>query len=320
MAQMKELYPISEPHAVHRIEVAQPHELYVEECGNPNGTPVIFLHGGPGSGCSAYHRRFFDPEFYRIILFDQRGSGRSLPLGETNKNSTSDLVRDMEVIRRYLEVEKWMLFGGSWGAALALIYGQTHPGRLLGMVLRGLFLARERDLEWFFSGLGRLFPQEWERLLLGIPDGEQADLVAAYHRRIHGDDRELSLKSARAWSAWGSCVVSWNLPKGPERSDEAEDQVRLLAKARIETHYAQHRYFIKDNQILERIGSLPKVPVSIVHGRFDLTCTMESAWLLHQALPDSNLVVVPEAGHLMNEPAMVSALVQESDRMRRLFP
>ncbi len=319
MALMKELYPASEPYAVHRIAVTYPHELYVEECGNPDGLPVVFLHGGPGSGCSADHRRYFDPEFYRIILFDQRGSGRSLPVGETEKNRTLDLVNDMEVIRRYLEVERWMLFGGSWGATLALIYGQTHPDRLLGMVLRGVFLARERDLEWFFSGLRCLFPQEWEKFSQGLPFAEPADLIAAYYHRIHCDDRELSLNSARAWSEWGSRVVSWNLAGQPARSDSGSDQMRLLAKARVETHYAQHRYFIGNNQILERVTSLPQIPVSVVHGRFDLTCTMESAWLLHQAVPDFNLIVVPGAGHLMNEPAMVSALVQEIDRMRWLL-
>ena len=318
MPQQK-LYPACEPYAVHRIVVASPHELYVEECGNPRGIPVVFLHGGPGSGCASYHRRFFDPDFYRIILFDQRGSGRSLPPGETAENRTADLVGDMEVIRRHLAVERWLLFGGSWGATLALIYAQNHPDTLLGMVLRGVFLARERDLEWFFHGLQLLFPQEWEQFSQDMEDadGQAADLIAAYYHRIHGDNRELSLRAARGWSDWSSCVVGWNLSNEAERTDGGQDQALLLKKTRIETHYARHHYFIRDNEILERVGSLPEVPVTILHGRLDLTCTMESAWLLHRAISGSRLVVVQDAGHLMIDPPMLSALVQETQRMQR---
>jgi len=315
MASLRSLYPVLDPYAVHRVTVAPGHALYVEECGSAEGIPVAFFHGGPGSGCAASHRRFFDPHVYRIILFDQRGSGRSSPLGETLANRTLDLVSDMEVIRRQLGVDKWLLFGGSWGAALALLYAQSHPGRLLGMVLRGVFLARSVDLHWFFHDLRRLFPQQWHNFADGVAGGGLSDLITAYHSRIHGDDETLALDSARAWSAWGSHVVTWNLAAGREDPKQYDPRL-LLAKARLETHYARHRYFIEDNQILRQAGLLPKVPIAIVHGRFDLTCTMESAWLLHRALPGSRLIPVPEAGHLASGPAMVSALIAETDRLR----
>lgn len=320
---MNSLYPCCDPYAVHHIGVDMPHELYVEECGNPQGVPVIFLHGGPGSGCSADHRRYFDPGVYRIVLFDQRGAGRSLPLGETMRNSTADLVSDMETIRRHLHIAQWMLFGGSWGATLALIYALAHPHRLLGVILRGTFLAREADLDWFFVGLRRLFPQAWEKLSDGIAGCSEAHaLIDWYHSALQGEDRSLALRAARNWSAWGHHVVSWRQALSSERPEEgAETDVqreRLLAKVRIETHYAHHRYFIDENEIIARIGSLPRIPISIVHGRYDLVCTMESAWLLHRALPGSRLVMVAEAGHLIDEPAMSAALIEETDRMRTL--
>ena len=317
---MRTLYPTIEPYAVHRIAVDGCNKLYLEESGNPVGLPVLFLHGGPGSGCSVEHRRFFDPERYRIILFDQRGSGRSFPLGGAEWNTASDLVGDMETIRRYLKLDRWLLFGGSWGATLALLYCESHPDRVLGMVLRGVFLAREKDLKWFFNDLRHLFPQQWEKFAQSVTEPEQSDLITAYYRRIYGSNEARSLNAAQAWSDWGSHVVHWNLiGEQSMQTEEGKDQTLLLAKARVETHYAQHRYFISDNQILERISLLPVMPVSIVHGSYDLTCTMEAAWLLHRAIPDSDLIVVPEAGHLAHEPAMVSALVTETDRMGDRF-
>lgn len=321
---MRSLYPSSEPYAVHKIRVGNSHQLYVEECGNSQGTPVIFLHGGPGSGCSDDQRRYFDPDFYRIVLFDQRGSGRSEPLGETESNSTLDLVSDMEAIRRQLNIEKWLLFGGSWGATLALLYAINYPQRASGLVLRGSFLARESDLEWFFIGLRRLFPLAWGELVKALPDNtELEDLINWYHATVRGGDESLTLQAAQQWSDWGSQVVNWHKPGsegevGKQSVTEAR-QARLLAKVKIETHYARHRYFIEDNEILNRIGSLHAMPVSIVHGRFDLTCTMEAAWQLHKAIPNSRLIEVADAGHLIDEPAMTSALIEETDRMRDLL-
>jgi len=318
---MKSLYPSCEPYAVHRIRVEEPHELYVEECGNPRGVPVLFLHGGPGSGCGDDHRRYFDPEFYRIVLFDQRGSGKSVPLGEVMRNRTSDLVSDMEAIRRHLDIVKWALFGGSWGATLALVYALAHPHRLLGVILRGTFLARETDLDWFFIGLRRLFPQRWRHLSDHIPDCRgYRELIDWYYAALRGEDRALALDAARRWSEWSRHAVVWHKARstegtGVEPETEAQRE-RLLAKVRIETHYAHHRYFMAENEILARVGALPAIPVSIVHGRFDLTCTLESSWLLHGAIPGSRLIHVAEAGHLIDDPVMAAALIEETDRLR----
>lgn len=318
---MRSLYASCEPNSVHYISVDK-HRLYVEESGNREGIPVIFLHGGPGSGCSPDHRRLFDPETYRIILFDQRGSGKSQPSGDTSQNTTQDLVSDLEVIREHLGISNWLLFGGSWGATLSLAYALAHPGRISGMILRGTFLARKSDLEWFFVGLKRLFPQVWNGLSINIPNcKESAGLIDWYYSAVHGDDADLSLQAARRWSAWGNHIVHWHKAKDSEKSPQRASETsiqrqRLLAKVKIETHYAYHRYFIDENELLSRIESLPSMPVSIVHGNFDLTCTMESAWLLHQAIPDSRFIQLQQTGHIIEEPAMISALLHETDRFR----
>lgn len=311
------LYPTAEPYAVHRIPVDEPHEIHVEECGNPEGVPVIFLHGGPGSGCSADHRRFFDPAFYRIVLFDQRGAGRSSPAGETRNNTSADLISDMERIRRTLGIARWMLFGGSWGATLALLYAQAHPERVSAMVLRGVFLARETDLLWFFRDLRRLLPEAWARFSHAVRDVD--DLIGGYHQSVHGDDRARALHAAQAWNVWGSEVVNWQRDRTPSTADTQVPGEPLLAKIRLETHYAQHRYFIGENRILERADSLPVVPVSIVHGRLDLACNLLAAWQLQRAIPGSRLMVLERAGHLMSEPDMAQALVAETDRLRALL-
>jgi proline iminopeptidase len=230
----------------------------------------------------------------------------------------------MEAIRHQLGIAQWLLFGGSWGATLALIYTLTHPGRVSGMILRGTFLAREADLEWFFIGLKRLLPQAWHRLVEGLPENiTLAALINHYHATVHGGDRDIALQAASKWTAWGRQVVNWHRPGTDDASEEKpeteQQQARLLAKVKIETHYARHRYFLQENEILRRIESLSTIPVSIVHGLYDLTCTMESAWQLHRAIPDSRLIQLPDAGHLIEEPPMASALVEETDRMRALL-
>jgi proline iminopeptidase len=315
---MSSLYPPLEPFATHRLGVDGLHRLHVEECGSPRGLPVVFLHGGPGSGCRPDHRRYFDPRHYRILLLDQRGCGRSTPPGETRGNRTEDLVADLEAVRGALGVEAWLLFGGSWGATLALVYAAAHPRAVLGLVLRGVFLGRQRDLDWFCGpgGVCRLLPEAWEAFGGQIPEGERGDLVAAYHRRIHGTDPDAALAAARGWGAWADAVIAGGRSPGPP-SGAADDPARLLAKARIEAHYARHRYFLADDQILSQAHRLPRVPVSVVHGRRDLVCAPEAAWALHRALAGSRLLWVPEAGHLASEPAMVDALVGETDRLRR---
>jgi proline iminopeptidase len=230
----------------------------------------------------------------------------------------------MEAIRRQLNIKQWLLFGGSWGATLALIYAQSYPDRVSGMVLRGTFLARESDLKWFFIGLRRLLPQAWERLVKALPENTELEsLINWYHTAVNAGDKALALQAAYGWSEWGSQIVNWHKPRSEgeagKQLDTQAQQARLLAKVKIETHYARNRYFIEENEILNRIGSLRAMPVSIVHGRYDLTCTMEAAWLLHKAIPGSRLIQVPDAGHLIDEPAMVSALIEETDRMRELL-
>lgn len=315
---MKSLYPPLDAYAAHRMSVGEGREVYVEECGNPRGNPVIFLHGGPGSGCAPDHRRYFDPSCYRVILLDQRGSGRSTPSGDVQHNTTWTLIQDLETIRSRLGIARWLLFGGSWGATLALVYAQTHPGAASGMVLRGTFLARPVDLHWFFGGEGvaRVLPEQWDAFCRPIPAAERGDPVRAYHRRVHGEDIALALNWARGWSTWTDGVVTWNLTPTPPAREVEEDSERRLAKVRIETHYALNRYFLAEHPILERIDALPGVPVSIVHGQRDLTCALEASWTLHRAVRGSRLLVVPDAGHIASEPAMIDALVGETDRLR----
>lgn len=310
---MRQLYPEIHPFAVHRLSVGGGHDLYVEECGSPGGIPVVFLHGGPGSGCSENHRRYFDPSRYRVVLFDQRGCHRSTPRGGVTANTTADLLADMERIREQLQIGKWMIYGGSWGATLGLLYAQHRPDRITSMILRGVFLARTRDLAWFLGdGANRLFPDCWAEFVSCIPDGERGDLVSAYHRRIHGRDPAVRVQAARHWSNWGARVTTYLLPLSVA---EVEDPEKILSEAGIETHYALSRYFIEEDQILRNIGRLPRVPARIIHGRRDLTCTLESSWALHQAIPGSLLNIVEQGGHLAGEPAMIDALVQATDAM-----
>lgn len=313
---MRQLYPPVAASAVYRIDVGDGHRIHVEECGNPTGIPVLFIHGGPGSGFNALHCRYFDPAHYRIVLVDQRGCGRSTPLGETPANSTEKLVRDLEVVRHRLGIARWILFGGSWGATLALCYAQRFPNAVSAMVLRGSFLARPRDLAWFFGGDGaaRVLPDAYGDFVGLIPARERCDLVGAYHRRLHGTDEKIALAWAQAWAAWGDRVVTWTLP--PSESKNKTDRKKLLAKVRIETHYAVNRYFLADRPLLEAVGGLPDIPIAIVHGRRDLICPFEAAWALHRAIPNSRLVPVAKAGHLAIEPAMINALVGEMDRLR----
>jgi proline iminopeptidase len=309
---MRELYPDIDPYAVHRLAVGPPHEIHVEECGNRNGIPVLFLHGGPGSGCNENHRRYFNPEKYRIVISDQRGCNRSTPRGCVEHNSTDRLLADIEAIRTRLGIERWLVFGGSWGATLGLLYAETFPGRVLGLVLRGVFLARQRDLDWFArDGAGRVFPDYWEEFAGAVPPEERNDLVAAYHRRVHGPDPEARRAAALAWSRWAGRVVAWTLP--PMTGTAEADPDRTLCEVSIETHYAVHRYFLEEDQLLRDSGRIPRVPVRIIHGRRDLTCTLEASWTLSRALPDADLNIVGEGGHLAGEPVMVDALVSATD-------
>ena len=301
------------------LPVSPLHTLYFEESGSPTGVPVVFLHGGPGAGTDPTHRQFFDPLRCRIVLFDQRGSGRSTPLGELRENSTWDLVADMERLRQTLGIDRWIVFGGSWGSTLALAYAQAHPERVLGLVLRGVFLLRDREIRWFYQeGAHMLFPDAWEEYLHAIPGDERADLVGAYYRRLTGEDPKAQLAAARAWSRW-EARTSMLVPNDGLLARFDEDAYALTF-ARIECHYFVHRGFLRrDDQLLADAGRLRGIPGGIVQGPYDVVCPMVSAWDLHRAWPGSRLVVVPDAGHSAFEPgtelALVDAVSELLDRL-----
>ena len=313
---MASLYPPIQPYATHSLAVASPHVLYIEECGNPDGLPVLFVHGGPGAGCEPWHRRFFDPEQYRIILFDQRGAGRSTPHAELEGNTTADLVADMEAIREHLGVERWVLFGGSWGSTLSLVYAETHPERVLGLILRGIFLCRPEEIRWFYQeGASRIFPDHWEDFLRPIPAAERGDLLHAYYRRLTGEDEVARMAAAKAWSLWEGRTATLR----PRRAviDHFADPHTALALARIEAHYFVHGAFLEPNQILRDAQRLAGIPGLVVQGRYDIICPLQSAWELHRAWPRAELQIVPDAGHAASEPGTVDALVKATRRMRR---
>ena len=311
---MRTRYPDIKPYAEHRLTVEPPHALYVEECGNPAGVPVLFVHGGPGAGCEPYHRRFFNPEWYRIILFDQRGAGRSTPHAELEGNTTQALVADMERIRVLLGIERWVLFGGSWGSTLSLVYAETHPERVLGLILRGIFLCRPREIEWFYqAGANRIFPDYWQDFLRPIPEGERDHLVPAYHRVLTGPDQVARLAAAKAWSGWEGRMLT--LLENPFVLDHFTNAHTALSLARIECHYFMHDSFLEPNQILRDAYRLKDIPGVIVHGRYDMVCPVESAWELHQAWPQAQLNIVPGSGHAASEPGTTHALIEAADAM-----
>jgi len=298
--------------------VSPVHEIYWEESGNPEGKPVIFLHGGPGGGSDAKYRRFFHPERYRIVQFDQRGCGQSTPHASLEDNTTWSLVADIERLRDMLEIERWMVFGGSWGSTLALAYAEAHPARVTELVLRGIFLLRRQEVEWFYQrGASALFPDAWEEYLAPIPEAERGDLLHAYHKRLTGHDAAERRRCAVAWSVWEGSTSRLIVDPDMQRrmaQDEFAD-----AFARIECHYFVNRGFLRtDAQLLEDAGRIRHIPGVIVQGRYDVVCPMESAWALHRAWPEAKLVVVPDAGHSALEPGITRALVDATDRFAGL--
>lgn len=315
---MRDFFPHIEPYRQHIVPVADGHKLYVEECGRPDGLPVVFIHGGPGAGCERWHRQFFDPARYRIILFDQRGCGRSTPHAELQGNTTQALVADIEVIRKLLQVEQWVVFGGSWGSTLGLVYAQACTERVLGLILRGIFLCRPRDIHWFYQeGASFLLPDYWEQFLAPIPRSERDALVSAYYRRLTGADEVARMAAARAWSVWEG-RASTLLPK-PSVVNYFTDPHTALSLARIECHYFMNNSFLEQDQILENAGALGDIPGVIVHGRYDVVCPVEQAWALHQAWPQSRLSIVPDAGHSATEPGIVDALIGATDEFAERF-
>lgn len=313
---MRELYPEIEPFDAFALDTGEGHMLYVEQCGNPNGKPVVFLHGGPGGGCNPRQRRVFDPDAYRIVLFDQRGCGRSTPSASVERNTTWKLVADIERIRERLGIERWQIFGGSWGSTLALAYAETHPERVTELVLRGIFLLRPYELQWFYQeGASNLFPDVWETYLAPIPPGERGDLMAAYHRRLFGDDLAARIEAAKAWTTW-EWSTSQLIPEFEPGSDE-----QYLAFARIENHYfVNGGFFDRPNQLIEDAHRIAHIPTVIIHGRYDVICPVRNAWELHAALPNSELHIIADAGHAMSEPGILDALIAATDAFARIEP
>lgn len=312
----RELYPPIEPFKTYRLKVSDLHEIYVEECGNPKGQPVVFLHGGPGAGCVSDHRRFFDPKHYRIFLFDQRGCGRSKPHAELKENTTPDLVKDIEVIRQKAGVSKWIVFGGSWGSTLALCYAIAHPDRVVSLALRGIFLCRPQEVRWFYQdGASQLFPDAWEGFLKPIPLAERSDLLHAYHKRLTGSDKKLALEAARAWSIWEGATSYLKMNTSHVQS-HGEDEF-ALAFSKIECNYFVNNIFYPgENHILENINRIQHIPGEIVHGRYDVVCPLTSAWELQKSWSKSKLSIVPDAGHSVFEPGIRSKLIEIMDQWR----
>jgi proline iminopeptidase len=311
-----ELYPEIEPHRVGMLALDATHILYWEESGNPAGVPVLFLHGGPGAGSSPAHRRFFDPAHYRIVIFDQRGAGRSTPLGELRENTTPHLVADIERLRRHLAVERWLVFGGSWGSTLALAYGEAHPERCTGFILRGVFLCRRSEIAWFLYGLRNLFPEAWRTFAERVPPAERGDLLAAYYRRLTDPDPGVHLPAARAWSTYEG-VCSTLLPSPETVAYFAGDNV-ALGLARIEAHYFSHDIFLPQNALLANVARIRHIPCTIVQGRYDAVCPIVTADELHHAWPEAEYIVVPDAGHSAWEPGISAELVKATERFKPL--
>jgi proline iminopeptidase len=312
------LYPSIEPYSSGRLKVSELHELYYEEVGNPKGVPVVFLHGGPGGGVNETYRRFFDPKYYRVILFDQRGAGKSTPHAELKDNSTWHLVEDIEKLRGHLGIDRWIVFGGSWGSTLALIYAESHPQAVGALCLRGIFLCRRHELLWFYQeGASRVFPEAFDKYLEVIPLEERKDLISAYYKRLTSDDPKLRLEAARAWSVWEASTSK--LSPDQNLMDQFGEDLFALAFARIECHYFMNRIFLEtDDWILKNASRLHSIPTQIVHGRYDMVCPVENAWDLKKALPDAKLHIIPDAGHSALENSIAQKLVAIMDEWRAL--
>lgn len=313
---MRTLYPDIEPYRTGMLAVDDRHTLYFEESGNPEGKPVVVLHGGPGAGTNAKMRQFHDPAAYRIILFDQRGSGRSTPHADLVDNTTWDLVADIEKLRAHLGIGRWQVFGGSWGSTLALAYAETHAERVSELVLRGIFMLRHWELQWFYqSGAHRLFPEAWQPYRDHIPEAERGDFIAAYHARLTSDDEQVRLAAARTWSVWEGATST--LVPEPASIDSFEDPHFALSFARIENHYFVNKgFFEADDQLLRDAQRIRHIPGVIVHGRYDVVCPVQNAWDLHQAWPEARLVITPQSGHSAFEAENASALVAATDAFR----
>ena len=312
--QRRTLYPPIEPYKTGRLDVGDGHILYWELCGNPDGKPLVFLHGGPGVGISPDHRRQFDPQKYNALLFDQRGCGRSTPHASLEANTTWHLVDDIEKLRETVGVDKWLVYGGSWGSTLSLAYAETHPGRVSELVLRGIFLFDPYEIDWMYKkgGASQLYPDKWEEFVAPIPEGERDDLVEAYRKRLTGSDRAEQLKCAKAWSKWEAQIVTL-LPDAHVVEEFTEDE-KAIAIARIENHYMANRGWLEEGQLLEGAAKLKGIPAVIVQGRHDCCTPPAAAWALHKRWPEAELEIVPDAGHLFNEPGILDGLIRATEK------
>jgi len=308
------LFPEIDPYATGRLVVDPRHTLYWETCGNSRGVPLVFLHGGPGGGCLPHHRRYFDPAFWRIALFDQRGAGRSTPAAELTDNTTQHLVADLEALRRHLGVDRWLLFGGSWGSTLALAYAEAHPERCLGLVLRGIFLARQTELDWFMHGMRTVFPESWRAFVEFLPTAEREDLLGNYHRRLTDPDPGVHLAAAKAWDRYEGACSTLLPPSDP--LPKFDSDATALAIARIEAHYFVHRAFLGDGELLGNLDRIRHLPCTIVQGRYDIICPPVTADALARAWPEAEYIVVPDAGHSVREPGIARELVAAVKRMQ----
>jgi proline iminopeptidase len=313
---LRTLYPPLEPYRSGYLRVSDTHELYFEECGNPRGKPALFVHGGPGAGCDNRAGRFFDPSAYRIVLFDQRGCGRSRPHASLEDNTTWHLVDDIEKLREHLDIDRWLVFGGSWGSTLALAYSQTHPIRVSELVLRGIFLLTQFELQWFYqSGANAIFPEHWERYLEAIPASERNDLIQAFYRRLTSSNRATRVAAARAWSIWEAATSYLHVNE--ENVNKWGEEDFAVAVARIECHYFVNRgFFESEDQLLRNVDRIRTIPTVIIQGRYDIVCPMQTAWALHRAWPEADFRVVADAGHSAFEPGTTHELISATDRFR----
>lgn len=313
---IRPLFPEIEPFQSGLLEVSNTHHIYYEQCGNPSGQPIVFLHGGPGSGCNPTQRRFFDPNHYRIILMDQRGCGRSKPLGETRENTTSDLVTDIESLRKKLGIRRWLVFGGSWGSTLALAYALAHPDRVDGLILRGIFMSRPVELRWFLGEVKLFFPEAWERLIEFLPESEQGNVVEGYSKRIFSDDAHYSVPAAIRWNEYESSIMSLLPRKSEEKT--VPDEIHL-ARARVQIYYIREHCFVGHRDLLQEAREkLANIPTTIIQGRYDMVCPPLTAWELNQAMPHAEFVMVDNAGHSAMEPGITSALVVATEKFKQI--
>lgn len=314
---MRELFPPIEPYDRGRLGLDAIHAMYWEQSGSHAGVPVVFLHGGPGGGVVPNHRRFFDPDAYRIVLFDQRGAGHSTPLGELRDNTTAHLVGDLEALRGHLGIERWLVFGGSWGSTLALAYAQAHPERCLGLILRGIFLGRPGEIDWFLYGMRAVYPEIWERFAGELPMHERADLLGNYYQRLTSEDPRVNQPAALAWSMYeGACST---LLPSPETMSHFSEAHVALALARIEAHYFRHQCFLQPDELLAGVDRMRAIPGVIVQGRYDMVCPARSAYELHRAWPEATFHLVPDAGHAAWEPGTLDRLLDATETFKRIL-